>query len=261
MAVARQSDLIAEYKNLIGGLSTVFYAQLVEMVNALPSGSKEELRNALIEAYPAAINPFLGASANVGASFYEASRASSVGGSFTAVAAPSDLPDGLVDGLARFAVSPLGQEFGTALVVSTLAGASQRHIADAARGSVRANVDRDSLAYGYARKPSPGCCEFCAMLSTRVYSSTQVALSVTGGPSKRIRGKQSAGDKYHDHCQCTTVPVYGDQSNEWDDIIAVNPEAENYLNLYKTAQEMSADAPTGQKHAAVQANMRSLMGL
>lgn len=261
MAVANQNDLIDEYKELIGGLSTVFYAQLIELVDALPKDSKAELRNALIEAYPAAINPFLGASANVGASFYEASRASSVGGSFTAVSTRPELSAGLVDGLSRFAVSPLGQEFGTSLIVSTLAGASQRHIADAARDSIRANVASDELAYGYARKPSPGACEFCAMLSTRVYSSTQNALRVTGGPNKRIRGKQSAGDKYHDHCNCATVPVYGDQSSEWDDIISVNPEAEHYLNLYKTAQEMSADAAPGKKNASVQANMRSLMGL
>lgn len=52
-------------------------------------------------------------------------------------------------------------------------------------------------AVGYAREAQAGACWFCAMLSTRgaVYSSSK-----------------SAGDdqnRYHDHCRCQIVPVFG----------------------------------------------------
>ena len=261
MAVATQKKLIDELKGVVDDLSSVFYAQLIEAVSVLPSGSKAELRNALIEAFPAILGPYMASSADVGASFYEASRSASIGGAYAAEVAKPDLPESLVSSLARYAVTPLGEETGLDSVVSVLAGAGQRHIANSASDSIRYNVGRDGQAYGYARKPAPGCCEFCAMLSTRVYSDKQTALSVSGGARGRLRGPQKVGDKYHDNCRCATVPVFGDATDQFSDVIAVNPDAEKYLKAYQTAYEMSGDAAMGKRDKAILANMRQLLQL
>ena len=259
MAVAAQTDLLREYDDLLGDVSTVFYARLVALVGGLPSGSKADLRNALIQAYPELLYPFMETSAQVGASFYEASRAASIGGgSYLATPAPVDLPDGAVGGLARYAVSPLDREDGIRAVTTILAGAAQRNILNAARDSIGHNVGLDSTAYGYARKPSVGCCEFCAMLSTRVYDSKSIAVGVSGSGR---RNKQAVGKEYHDFCRCTAVPVFGTPGSQFDDVIAVNPQAENFLDIYKQAQEMSGDAGKGESTKAILANMRMLMNL
>lgn len=261
MAVATQTKLIDELKSVVDDLSSVFYAQLILAVGALPNGSKEELRNALIEAFPALLEPYMASSADVGASFYEASRNATMGGAYSASVANEELPRSLVSALSRYAVSPLGEDDGIDSVVSILAGAGQRHIANSARDSIRHNVARDPQAYGYARKPAPGCCEFCAMLSTRVYSDRQTALSVSGGARGRLRGPQGVGDKYHDNCRCATVPVFGDATDQFSDVIAVNPDAEKYLKAYQTAYEMSGDAAMGKRDKAILANMRQLLQL
>lgn len=261
MVVATQTKLIDELKTVVDDLSSVFYAQLLDAISVFPSGSKAELRNALIEAFPALLEPYMASSADVGASFYEASRSASIGGAYSAETANTDLPDSLVSSLSRYAVSPLDGGDGLDSVVSVLAGAGQRHIANSARDSIRHNTALDSQAYGYARKPADGCCEFCAMLSTRVYSDKQTALIVSGGARGRLRGPQKVGDKYHDNCRCATVPVFGDGTDPFADVIAVNPDAEKYLDAYQTAYEMSGDAAKGKRTQAILANMRQLLEL
>lgn len=259
MAVAEQASLLREYDGTLGDLSAVFYARLVELVGRLPAGSKAELRSALIEAFPELLYPFMESSAQVGASFYEASRAASIGGrTFLASPAPVELAPAAVDGLARYAVSPLDRADGMRAVTAILAGAAQRNIFNSARDSIGHNVALDETAYGYARKPSPGCCEFCAMLSTRVYDSMSRAVSVSGN---QRRNTQAVGKEYHDFCRCTAVPVFGTPGSEFDDVISVNPDAGKYLDIYKQAQEMSGDAGGGEKNKAVLANMRMLMNL
>lgn len=259
MAVAEQASLLREHDGTLGDLSAVFYARLVELVGRLPAGSKAELRSALIEAFPELLYPFMESSAQVGASFYEASRAASIGGrTFLASPAPVELAPAAVDGLARYAVSPLDRADGMRAVTAILAGAAQRNIFNSARDSIGHNVALDETAYGYARKPSPGCCEFCAMLSTRVYDSMSRAVSVSGN---QRRSTQAVGKEYHDFCRCTAVPVFGTPGSEFDDVISVNPDAGKYLDIYKQAQEMSGDAGRGEKNKAVLANMRMLMNL
>lgn len=244
-------------------------------MGSLDSSSKAELRNGLIETYPELLSPYMETTAVVGSTFYESNRSLAVGGDYTAVVAPPDLKSLAVEGLIRFAVSPLGQELGLLLVEKVLKYAGQRLISGAGRDSIALNVGRDDAAYGYARVPEPDACEFCAMLSTRVYSSEKIALNVTGvdrrlpgwreDPNpvwvKAARGNQDLGDRYHDNCQCKTVPVFGTTGDQYDDIIAVNPDAEKYLDIYGTAYDMSADAPEGKRTDAILANMRELMGL
>lgn len=275
MTVATDPNLLREYDQLTRGLSNVFYGQLLNLVGNLDTGSKAELRNSLIKTYPELLSPFMESSANIGATFYEANRSLAVGGSYSALVARPSLSSLALEGLIRFAVSPLGMELGLMLVTKILSYAGERMMQGAGRDSIALNVGVDDSAYGYARVPEPDACEFCAMLSTRVYGSEKIALDVTGvdrrlpgwrkDPNpvwvKAARGNQSLGDDYHDNCQCRTVPVFGSTGDQYEDIIAVNPDAEKYLDIYGTAYDMSADASEGERTKAILANMRQLMKL
>lgn len=259
MAVAEQASLLREYDGTLGDLSTVFYARLVELVGRLPAGSKAELRSALIEAFPELLYPFMESSAQVGASFYEASRAASIGGrAFLASPAPVELAPAAVDGLARYAVSPLDRADGMRAVTAILAGAAQRNIFNSARDSIGHNVALDETAYGYARKPEPDACAFCALLSTRVYDSMSRAVSVSGN---QRRNTQAVGKEYHDFCRCTAVPVFGSGQDPYEDIIGVNPDAEKFVDAYATAYEMSGDAARGDRTKDILRNMDQLLKL
>lgn len=92
------------------------------------------------------------------------------------------------------------------------AGAVQRLSADAGRTTITRSLDADPLAIGYARVPRAGCCPFCALLATRgpVYKKETVLTA-------------SDGHRYHDHCHCTSEPLY--RGMEWDptaDVQALN---------------------------------------
>lgn len=278
MAVATNPDLLSEYDQLTRGLSNIFYSQLLSTVNNLDNGSKADLRNGLIQAYPVLLSPFMETAATAGASFYEANRSLAVGGSYSALVARPSLSSLALEGLIRFAVSPLGLELGAMLVTKILSVAGDRMMRGAGNGSIALNVSTDDAAYGYARRPEPGACEFCAMLSMRVYNTESVALNVSGvwrrdrdatGPKKnrrmvnyqRANHNQPLGKEFHDNCKCETVPVFGTGGSMYEDIAAVNPKVSEYDALYSQAVDMSTDAGKGESTKAILANMRMLMNL
>lgn len=277
MVVATNPGLLKEYNQLTEGISGALSAQLLSLVNGLDNGSKADLRNALIQAYPEVLYPFLETSAELGSTFYEANRSLAMGGSYSALVARPGLSEPAVEGLIRFAVSPLGLELGSTLVTKILSEAGDRMMRSAGADSIAMNVGADQTAYGYARVPEVGACEFCAMLSTRVYDSKSTAMSVSG-VTRRQKGlprgakpkwvqyqrsghTQPLGKEFHDNCKCDAVPVFGSRGDMYEDIIAVNPKAETYLDIYSDAVEMSVDAGKGESNKAVLANMRMLMNL
>lgn len=76
-------------------------------------------------------------------------------------------------------------------------GAAQRLVLDTGRETVVDAVKADPRARAWAREARPDCCSFCAMLATRgaVYESSESAGDAT--------------NRYHDHCHCQVVPVFG----------------------------------------------------
>lgn len=112
--------------------------------------------------------------------------------------------------VATRAGKPIEQASQVALV-QTL-GASARIVQSGGRDTVYDSVSRDQQAYGAARVTSGMPCSFCAMLASRgaVY-----------------RDEMSASFEAHDHCTCTSEPVYstedwqypgGDQAQSWRDL-------------------------------------------
>ncbi|MCS4278026.1 hypothetical protein M2390_003246 [Mycetocola sp. BIGb0189] len=160
------------------------------------------MRKALIKGLPAVLQPYITASGELSAVWYEDLRREAVGPGF--YAKPVDaLPAGLVSGIARHVVSPLfGQ--GTATVASLLAGSVQKAVAGAGRSTIDSNVRRDRAKVTYARTPRAGCCAWCAMLASRgaVYGSSESA----GGEAL----------KYHGLCRCTATPIFDGQTVPYD---------------------------------------------
>ena len=127
-------------------------------------------------------------------------------------------------------------------IVDTLVAATDQQ-------TVEANVAADPAAPRYARHASAGACTFCAMLASRGpdYVSEQSATRVVVG-----RGKRKLGEKYHEGCHCTAVPVWDKATYEEAPYVAQWREA------YKDATRAvrGAEKPT----KAVLAHMRQTLG-
>jgi hypothetical protein len=90
-----------------------------------------------------------------------------------------------------------------------ISGAATRHAMNGGRDELQSAVQADPVALGYIRVTDGDPCYFCAMLASRgpVYSDDSFAES-----DPRFIG---AGEhKVHDHCGCSTEPVY-DRKTKW----------------------------------------------
>lgn len=97
-------------------------------------------------------------------------------------------------------------------------GAATRLVLNRGRETTVDAVESDRHARAWARETRPGCCYWCAAMSSRgaVYTSAH-----------------AAGDNntYHDHCRCAVVPEFGKYeptaharqwANEWDSLKEAN---------------------------------------
>lgn len=137
-----------------------------------------------------------------------------------------------------------------------------RHVLQSGRDTITLNAGNDPLKRGvkWARQPmSDDPCGFCVMLASRtwksgksgpgLYSSAEAAVRVVGRGGGE-RGSRAMGEKYHDHCSCEPVPVFGP-----DDL----PDAiEDYRDMYEKA---GANAGTYRDPKALLASMRDLYGV
>ncbi|MGE0133753.1 MAG: hypothetical protein AB7L91_06330 [Dehalococcoidia bacterium] len=76
----------------------------------------------------------------------------------------------------------------------SLSGAASRIALNGGRATVLTAVERDPRAIGWARVTDGSPCAFCAMLAGR------------GG----VYSKRTVDFEAHDHCSCTSEPVYRD---------------------------------------------------
>lgn len=226
-----------------------------------------------MEIVPAVADKYGLAAGTLAADWYEEMRsAAGARGRFAAL--PAELPDeSRYEALVRWGVSPLFNETpDTALSQSLVLGGIQRIIADAHRDTVIGSVAADQSATGYARHASANACAFCALLATRgaVYKTEESASRVTGvslggkdykklrrigdtpearaaimagtrkktieqgGRALRSSLKRTPGEKYHDHCHCTAVPIFDGQEYE------PAPYVQQWMDAYKTTSANDA---------------------
>ncbi|WP_030143880.1 hypothetical protein [Mycetocola saprophilus] len=226
---------VARFRAATDALSLAATGEAVALFREVAQPNPVAVRKALIKGLPAVLQPYITASGELSAVWYEDLRREAVGAGF--YAEPIDtLADGLVSGIARHAVSPLfGQ--GNATVASLLAGSVQKAVAGAGRSTIDSNVRRDRVKVAYARVPQAGCCAFCAMLASRgaVYGSERSAGGVVGrgveahrahsssgryigmrGGGTKVQGVQALGSQYHSFCRCTATPVFQGQEVPYD---------------------------------------------
>ena len=94
-------------------------------------------------------------------------------------------------------------------------GVIQRSVMGAGRSPVQRAIQKDGSAIGYVRASKTGDpCYFCAMLISRqvLYKSKKTALF------------GADGDKYHDNCNCTAVPVFSRVQYDTDPRYDLNRE-------------------------------------
>lgn len=184
------------------------------------------------------------AAATVAADWYEVQRLEAgFADGFPAVL-PDEPDASRFEALARWGTGPMyAATPDSAAALSLIGGGLQRIVADMARSTILTSVSQDSAAIGWARHASANACAFCAMLATRgaVYKTQAGALSVTGvnlggtdyrkmrrtgatregilrgsrattidqGGRKGRATKRPLGERYHDHCHCVAIPVFG----------------------------------------------------
>lgn len=179
-----------------------------------------EVRNLLIQVMPDLVEPYMQASGELAATWYEdLRRAVGARGAFYASAPTVGVQIGQANAVARWAVDPLvpkethgvsfdpqtGDEIlfvngmtapDPEAVLRRLAGSVHRMIFDSARGVVEGNAARDPVRVGYQRMARGNCCAFCGMLASRgaEYSSSASAGGVVGAGSTRT-GFDSAGKR------------------------------------------------------------------
>lgn len=228
VSVATASE-VAGYRRAVDDLSTLAIGRLAAALRALDGQSGVATRNALIEMFPDLIGPYVTASGELAATWYEDLRRQAVDTPYYATSSGT-LNRERVEGLVRFGVKPLfGQSDATAL--SLLGGGVQRLIADAGRDTIDANAKRDVVSTSWSRVARPGCCDFCSMLAGRgaVYRSKEAAGMVIGrgvdpseafdeagarkvggiGGGVKSRGAREVGvSRYHDFCRCTVAPTF-----------------------------------------------------
>ena len=193
------------------------------------------------------------ASAALAAEWFEERREDAkAAGSFRAQVAAIP-PAERMEILARWGVGPLfGASPDPVTALNLVTGGLTRIVLNAGRDTIVQSTALDPAGPRYARHASANACAFCAMLATRgaVYTSETNAGRTTGeslggtdyrkmkrlgGATPELRAqiiagsreatirqggrkgrdtKRPLGEKYHDDCRCTPVPVWPGEPGE-----------------------------------------------
>jgi len=133
---------------------------------------------------------------------------------------------------------------------ASIDGAMSRLMLNAGRETTAEAVQQDRHARAWAREARPNCCSFCAMLASRgaAYKSEDTA--------GREANKRFVGDgefKFHDHCNCQVVPVFGSfemsaHARQWAANWERLKEQHGGVSLYTWRQSFEGRATTDNPH-------------
>jgi len=226
---------VVAFQSSVGDVTTLAMADLLDFWNSLHGGDPGTVAGDVRGVLPDLIDAYTPLAAEVGASFYDDTRAAAdVAGSFSAQHAA--LPEsGLVQEMISWGVAPLFRPDAPdpGLALSRLTGGTQKIVASGARDTVEFNVGQDPAQPRFARHASANACAFCALLATRgaVY-----------------HWEDTAGAKYHDHCHCVAVPVFPGTAYE------PAPYVKDWESAYTAAR-----ADVGGKTKDILAHMRQTL--
>lgn len=233
---------VPELRRALIQIGVALDGDLGKLAYALTGFDVPQAMRYITDAYPDVLTPYLAASGDLTATWYEAQPAAIGAKSFTAL--PAELP--AVEQLAVNGRWALTQK----APASALQGAGKRQLFQQHRDTVLDNAGRERVSW--AREARPGACGFCRMLATRVLTEG------AGGAPGLYGSKRSAGRnahqrnaKGHDFCRCIAVPLRGGEPytvpgyvHDWlDDYEAVARDADGrLLPQWKIAARMEARA-------------------
>lgn len=256
-----------QMRSLTQDYVTLGLQQITEMLRQVAGDDPNVVAGLLAELLPELVDPYAVAISDAATDFYLADRAAQgVAGRYLPPGGLGVPSRARFESLARWAASPLFQAAAHA-AVPIVGGAVQDLVeSDDPMGLVRdrvaggvsgvlGKVQRDATldlaaldpdeTTTFQRVAMPGCCAFCAMLSTRgaAYSSQYAATHVVGrgvpvGKNLRADGRprrggqalgiesrsvrrgssnaRKLGDEYHDHCKCVAVAMHSGRAMEMD---------------------------------------------
>lgn len=218
---------VEEFRRLNEDIEKLALADLAAAWARADKTDASAARDALTEAGAAIVEVYGRATALVATQFYDDLRAESPNakGRFSATVQPP--PDRAeIEGSARWAVAALtGADGDSDAALERMAGAMQRHVAQAGRDTISRNMYRDPSPGGWARVPGGGSpCGFCRSLASRgpVYRSEATAAGQRGA--------------YHDRDKCVPTPIW-----DGDDL----PEGYDPDGLYDEYLEARAVTDSG----------------
>ena len=192
---------VSNFQQLLTGLSGKAVVAITVLWNKLQNADPQTRPQALQDAYPATVDPFMAAAAVVSAEWYASLNTAS---DFAVETAPPISQDVLH--------ANVGWALSQADPLTNLAGSVERQVFNSSRDTVLSNVRRQGVRY--ARYASANACSFCQILATRtttdLYRTERSAVRVVGRAG-RPRGSRKIGEKFHDNCHCIAVPVFDGQ--------------------------------------------------
>lgn len=264
------------YRRAQAALSSRAVADLRKVWPRLLTMRPDHVPEALALVLAEVTDKYGSASAALAAEWFEEMRASAgVSGAFRAQAAALPSTERL-EILSRWGIGPLfGDSPDPVAARNKVFGGLARQVLGVGRDTLMGAIAADPSGPRYARHASANACAFCALLATRgaVYWSEASAGTVTGAnlggtdyrKARKLDGgltaerrsqilggrkgrdtTQAYGDKYHDDCRCTAVPVWpGERYEEapyvkkWRDAYANAPaEPGEAIDVKKTLASM-----------------------
>src|SRR5690606_34291911 len=141
-----------------------------------------------------------------------------------------------------------------------LMGAGTRHVLDGTRKPIQHAARPDQTARGWAPATDGAPCQVCALLATRGFAAMRDAAGLAKTRESALfvqegsRGSRLPGEKYHDNCACTVMPVFGSdfelpaEGEKWDKLYADSTRGVSgaeKLKAFRRAYEDSRKANDG----------------
>jgi hypothetical protein len=211
--VSAQTELAAEHYQALADLSLLVDRELRDVKRSVSADSARAVASTLKDVVPALSSDYGDMAASLAADYYESAReVAGVSGRFAAKpAATPSLAD--LESLIDWGSQPLFfDNVDMDGAFTRVGGALQRVVTNVARETVVDNSVRDPKAVGWKRVASGSGCQFCKMLSGKVYKDQRARFAA------------------HDHCSCTASPT-------WDSGIEVSSLTYVASKRERTAEE------------------------
>ncbi|MEN4419777.1 hypothetical protein VXD82_02005 [Mycobacteroides chelonae] len=184
---------IPEFRQLLTGLADEVGSKIERLGAGVGQLDRRELLAFVSDAYPELITPYISASADITATWYEDQPTKA--GAALFYARPAELPS--VEQLAASGRWAMGESDPT----KALQGTAKRSIFRSSRNTVVVNARAEQVRW--VRHARPGACGFCRMLATRS--------AAVGNSSYLTEGTARAASKSHiaqghDFCTCLIIP-------------------------------------------------------